>query len=120
MNQVEITINRRSYTITCNPGEEDRIIMLAGHVDAKVSELKSNASNVGDTYLLMMAGLLLANDLVELRENRSSVAVEMATRTQDSNDAEGDVSHVINALTERLDQLVHKLDQHKQSSASEG
>ena len=63
--QVRITINGRSYKIGCDAGEEDRIIELGQYLDGRVAELASRVGQVGDERLLLMAALVLADDLAE-------------------------------------------------------
>src|SRR6185295_18451819 len=50
------------YTIACDDGEEDHLRELAAAVDAKAREVLSSVGQVGDTRLLLMAALLLADE----------------------------------------------------------
>lgn len=65
MAQVDITINGRNYSIACDDGQEDHLLRLGEYVDKKVVELVSEVGQVGDTRLLVMASLLVADDLSE-------------------------------------------------------
>lgn len=68
MAQVEITINGQSYRVACEDGQEQRLTDLARMVDAHVGDLVEQVGQVGHTRLLVMASLLVADELVELRE----------------------------------------------------
>ena len=68
MAQVEITINGQSYRVACEDGQEQRLTDLARMVDAHVGDLVEQVGQVGYTRLLVMASLLVADELVELRE----------------------------------------------------
>ncbi|MEJ0042738.1 MAG: cell division protein ZapA [Rhizomicrobium sp.] len=59
---VNVMVNARAYTIACDDGEEDHLRELAGHVDAKVKELLASVGQVGETRLLLMAALLIADE----------------------------------------------------------
>ena len=59
--------------------------------------------NVGDQRLLVMASLLLADELWELRENASVSPPAAGT-------PDGDATASIEALAGRLDRLVEKLE----------
>ena len=62
---VNVMVNSRAYTIACDGGEEDHLKELAGHVDEKVRELVSTVGQVGDQKLLLMASVLIADELHE-------------------------------------------------------
>lgn len=59
---VNVMVNNKAYTIACDEGEEDHLRQLAATVDGKVRELLSSVGNVGDTRLLLMAALLIADE----------------------------------------------------------
>lgn len=68
MPQVTVAINGRSYAIACDPGEEDRIRQLARMIDAKVVGFAKDAPQAGEARLLVLAALLLADELAETKE----------------------------------------------------
>ena len=59
---VNVMVNGRAYTIACDEGEEDHLRTLAATVDAKAREVLSSVGQVGDTRLLLMAALLMADE----------------------------------------------------------
>jgi cell division protein ZapA len=59
---VNVMVNGRAYTIACDDGEEDHLRELAATVDAKTREVLSSVGQVGDTRLLLMAALLIADE----------------------------------------------------------
>lgn len=63
MAQVVVKVGGRDYTLACDDGEEQHLTDLAQYVDAKTKGLTRNFSSVGDTRLLLMAGLLIADEL---------------------------------------------------------
>lgn len=65
MGQVAVTINGRSYEIACDDGQEDHLVRLASYIDKKVAELVTSVGQIGDTRLLVMSALLLADELSE-------------------------------------------------------
>jgi cell division protein ZapA len=64
---VNVMVNSRAYTIACDEGEEDHLKELAAHVDAKVRELLESVGQVGDQRLLLMAAVLITDELFEAR-----------------------------------------------------
>lgn len=66
MAEVDLNVNGRSYRVACQDGEEEHLQQLARHVDARARELSTLGSpRVSDTQLMLMASLLVADDLSE-------------------------------------------------------
>ena len=65
MSQIDVTVNGRSYSIACDDGQEDHLRDLAAYVDKRVQELVATLGQVGDLKLLVMASLLIADELSE-------------------------------------------------------
>ena len=65
MAQVEVSINGRNYEIACDDGQEDHLTQLGEYVDRRVKELVTAVGQVGDSRLLVMASLLIADELAE-------------------------------------------------------
>ena len=63
---VNVMVNGRAYTIACDDGEEAHLKELAAHVDIKAREVLSAVGQVGDTRMLLMAALLIADENHEL------------------------------------------------------
>lgn len=59
---VNVMINGRAYTIACDDGEETHLKELAAHVDVKAREVLGSVGQVGETRMLLMAALLLADE----------------------------------------------------------
>lgn len=78
MAQVEITINGQSYRMACEDGQEQRLRELAGMVDAHVKDLVGQVGQVGHTRLLVMASMVVADELVDLRDAAKSLDEETA------------------------------------------
>ena len=62
---VNVMVNQRAYTIACDEGEEEHLRDLGAHVDRKAKELLGSVGQVGDTRLLLMAALLIADEYFE-------------------------------------------------------
>lgn len=75
MGQATITLNGRTYRLRCGDGEEPRLLALAAHVRDKIERLASEFGQVGDDRLMVMAALLVTDELFDARakiaENQS-------------------------------------------------
>ena len=81
MGQVTVQVNGRAYSIACDDGQEARIRRLAQYVDAKVAEFVAKFGQVGEARLLLMAALVIADEL--------SDANDALDRARDGADAGG-------------------------------
>jgi cell division protein ZapA len=69
MPQVALTINGRGYQVACDAGQEDRIRQLGQYIDGKVGEFAKSAGQIGDARLLLMASLVITDELAEATES---------------------------------------------------
>ena len=108
MGQVNLTINGRPFAVTCDDGEEARIRRLGQYIDAKVAEFVGSVGQVGEARLLLLAALVVADELADaneaLRLERSgSSAAEAAAATDAVADNVNDIAQRVEAIAARLE-----------------
>ena len=64
---VTVRLNGQPYQMGCGPGEEAHIEALAKEVDDIITAVKADAGQLGDTRLLAMVALILADQKHTLR-----------------------------------------------------
>ena len=67
---VKIEINGVVYPVSCMTGEEDRLIESSKEVNKVIASLSNVSETIGETRLLAMTSLILADKLIE-QENTS-------------------------------------------------
>ena len=67
---VKIEINGVVYPVSCMTGEEDRLIESSKEVNKVIASLSNVSESIGETRLLAMTSLILADKLIE-QENTS-------------------------------------------------
>ena len=67
---VKIEINGVVYPVSCMIGEEDRLIESSKEVNRVITSLSNVSETIGETRLLAMTSLILADKLIE-QENTS-------------------------------------------------
>ena len=67
MAEVTVKINERDYQVVCDDGEEHNLAELAAILDNRIKKIVSVSGQVGDARLLVMASLLLVDDLKDLQ-----------------------------------------------------
>ncbi len=70
MAQVAITINGKEYSLACDDGQEERIRAAGALLSAGVGALSSQMGRVNDLNLVIMASVMLADDLIQEQSAR--------------------------------------------------
>ncbi len=78
MAQVDVTINDQNYRIACEEGQQDHLRKLAGQVDERIAELVSVMGQIGELRLLVMASMLMADEIAETRDSAAAATAETA------------------------------------------
>ncbi len=114
MAQVDITINKRSYQIACDDGQEEHLTQLGTFLDRKVEELVASVGQVGDARLLVMAALLISDELAEAYaelDDASKSGADAATAARSTaRETEGRAAAAIEALAERIEGIAARLE----------
>jgi len=63
MGKVHIVINNRGYDVACDDGQEGAVGELAKDLAQRVERLAQSVGQIGDARLLLMAALLIADEL---------------------------------------------------------
>ena len=105
MAQVSVTINGRIYQIACDDGQEANLTRLADYVDKRVGELVAAVGQVGDDRLLVMASLLVADELSD-----AATRLDGLDDTSRLRDEEALISN-IDTLAERIEHIAQRLEQ---------
>ena len=101
MATVTVEVNGRPYAVGCADGQEDRVKALARQFDGHVRQVAGEVGHVGDIRLFLMAGLLLADELLEIRSAGGG-----APAAAPSNDG---VAEALNAVAARLEKIAQGL-----------
>jgi cell division protein ZapA len=68
MAQVTVRINGYAYTLACRDGEEQHLLSMAADVDKRIETIRQGAGQSGEARMLVMAALILADELFETRK----------------------------------------------------
>ncbi len=109
MAQVDVSINGRVYTVACGDGEEAHLIELGRVVDERVSELAGAVGQVGDSKLLVMASLLIADALSDAQQQLA--ASEQQSEVTSSSDTDDDViAQGLESIAMRIESIADRLE----------
>ena len=105
MGQVSVQINGQQYRIACGDGEEDRVRELGKTFDNYVAEIAGSVGQVGDARLMLLAALILADELAEAQEE-SRVWRRRAEGAEERTQAGSDS---LDNMASRIEKLVNGL-----------
>ena len=106
MPQVTVTINGHPYAVACDAGEEHRIREMARLLETKVAAFVEQSPRAGEARLLVLAGLLLADELAEANDTiRRLSAARGSLESEDAALAEG-----IERLARRLEAVAQQVE----------
>lgn len=112
MGQVTIAVGGRRYSLVCGDGEEPQLLRLAEYVDQKVENLSETLGHIGEARMLLMASLLIADELIDLK-TRMEEGGAAAPGTQPG---AKETEQKLFRLAERLESLAFSLEPQPHSS----
>ena len=77
MAQLTVMINGYSYTIGCEDGQEDHLLAMAGLIEARISDIQGDGGHGGESKMLAMAALLMADELHDHKVELASLRKQM-------------------------------------------
>jgi cell division protein ZapA len=108
MPEIPITVNGRNYRVTCGDGQEERLQQLARDFDQRVQTLVRSVGQAGEAQLMLVAALLLADQLDETRAELERV--KAAPPPAPDKSAERQAAALIDGLTRRIEAIAEQLE----------
>jgi cell division protein ZapA len=102
MAQITVTVNDKHYPLACANGEEDRLHKLAAYVDNKTQALAKQLGHVSEARLMLMAAVLIADELHDSLDGKSSSALLSGLTEDDMASVLNEVASDIEAIAEKL------------------
>jgi cell division protein ZapA len=110
MSQVAVTVNGRPYKIACDDGQEPRIRRLAQYVDARVGEFVKTVGQVGEARLLLLAALVIADELSDANEALQQEQSRYRAAESEAGDTADAAANGIHGIAQRLEALAGRLE----------
>jgi cell division protein ZapA len=110
MAQVSLTVNGRSFAVTCEDGQEARIRRLGQYIDTKIAEFVRSVGQVGEARLLLLAALVIADELADAEEAlRVAQSGSQAVDAKAASAAEAMASG-IDTIAQRVEAIASRLE----------
>jgi len=126
VSQVNVTINGRQFRMACEDGQEDHLRQLAKDLDDRINTLRGQFGEIGDSRLVVMAALMIADDVAEtgkkVRRLEQEIAAMQDARGASAERVQATQTALIAAFTsaaERIEGMAKKLNQPLPSGGSQ-
>ena len=103
MPQVNVKINGYSYTVGCEEGQEQHLSAMSREVENRIDSIKALGGQSGEARLLVLAALLMADELHDLRIEAEGLRASGGRPARAKGDGE--------AATKRLAKLAARAEQ---------
>jgi cell division protein ZapA len=117
MAEVSVTINGRVYRMACDPGQEDHLARLGRELDQRIAQLRESFGEIGDTRLAVMAAIMVADELAELKRRLRASDQEIQSlkdarerAAQRSEEGERALAGILEETAERIERLAQGLN----------
>ena len=91
---VSVTLNGQSYQMGCDEGSEDHILALAADVDSRLQQLKSQAGQVPESWLLAIVSIMMADEVASASQSQPARSPQIDT----------------NAIAEKIEQAAMQIN----------
>ena len=105
MAQVTIEVNGRPYVVGCEDGHERRLTELAATLDAQVRQVAMDVGPLGETRLILMGALVMADEIVELRREIEQLKGQVGDLAAENGRAERAAVAALEAAAARIEGL---------------
>ena len=109
MPEISLNINERNYQVTCDDGQEEHLRKLAGHLDERIQGLIGAVGQVGEGRLLVMASLMVADELFEAYKENHALKAANGGGAAQGDAGEGPAAAALEACAQRIETIAARL-----------
>jgi cell division protein ZapA len=106
MAQVTLRINGYAYTIGCKDGEEKHLEAMGSEVNRRIEGVRAAAGPSGEARMLVMAALLMADDIFDLRNRLQAVESDTSAPKGDPK-----LGQKLNLMAQRAEEIAASLEE---------
>jgi len=105
MAQLTIEVNGKPYIVGCEDGQEAHLRALAELVDARVREIAPDAGALGETRLMLLGALMLADEVGNLKGRLAGAQARAEQAEQALDRAEDKLVAALDAATRKIEAM---------------
>jgi cell division protein ZapA len=103
--QLTVNINGKPYLLGCEDGEEERLRALAAMLDERVQSAGAGAGTLGETRLMLMGALMLADEGEKLQVRVNAAEAEAARLRALLDIADSRAVQVLEAAAKKIERI---------------
>ncbi len=107
MAQLTIKINGYAYTVGCDDGQERHLLQMAADVETRIDGIKALGGQSGESRLLVLAALLMADELHDQKTLLSTLQTELSRQPK----AQAEKQRRLARLADQAEEIAHGLEQ---------
>ncbi len=111
MAQVTVKINGYAYTVSCDDGQEPHLLSMARQVEQRIEGIKSIGGASGEARLLVLAALLMADQLHDLQIEVAALRAAMSDAGSGAAKPDLKASRRLSRLAAKAEDIATTLDQ---------
>jgi cell division protein ZapA len=115
MAQVSVKINGFVYVVGCEDGQEPHLLAMSQQVESRIESIKALGGVSAESQLLVLAGLLMADEIhdlrIELDSLRSNAAKLGRGRPDEKAKTDPELGRKLGRLAIRAEQIASELEQ---------
>lgn len=77
MAEVNVSIHGKPYGISCDDGQEARVLEVGKYVDARARDISTAGAASNENHLLVLTALVLADEVKELNESIADLTAKI-------------------------------------------
>jgi cell division protein ZapA len=104
---VTVTVNGHDYQVACDDGQEEHLTGLAEFVNKRVSELTKTMGQVGEARLILMASLLIADEVSDYVDEVEALREELDLAADEASEAAGSA---VERMADRIESIAARLE----------
>ncbi|HMK68523.1 MAG TPA: cell division protein ZapA [Stellaceae bacterium] len=109
MAEVHLTVNGRSYPVSCDEGQQARLKELAQYLDRKTADFAAKLGQIGEARLIVLAALVVTDELADAQAQLRRHATGAASGNGVDTDT---LSQGLDELAERIEAIAERLETH--------
>lgn len=105
MAQLNIDINNKIYAVGCEDGQEQHLRNLAAVIDKQVRLVAQDVGPLGETRLMLMGALLVADDLTAVNARLAAAEADLARLREAHEHVETRAVAALDAAAEKIEAI---------------
>ncbi len=105
MAQLTVQVNGKPYIVGCEDGEEAHLTALTALIDEKVRAAAPGGGQLGETRLMLLGALILADELSEAKARLAAAQGQLAASEAERRVADAKAVTALEAAAQKIEAM---------------